>query len=256
MTLDSLTFTGGNGAGFSGGEGGAILNENGALALNRCTLFGNSAQFRGGTISGLAGLLTLTQCTLSGNSVTAGGVNNGGGAIFSLGNLSLTHCTISGNSTAPQNQGGGIINAGPATLAYCIVAENSVGFGGVGPDIKNESTLTRLGANLILASVDANGGSSSGPTAISAPAKVSPLGSYGGDTPTRALLPGSPARNAATGSPIGSDQRGFPIVGPPDLGAYEAGTARTFAIWAIENIGVGATFDGDADGDGRKNGLE
>ena len=47
-----------------------------------------------------------------------------------------------------------------------------------------------------------------------------------GPTQTLALLPGSPARNAATvlSPAITSDQRGFPIVGVPGIGAYEAGT--------------------------------
>lgn len=34
-----------------------------------------------------------------------------------------------------------------------------------------------------------------------------------------ALLPLSPARNSAVGSRITSDQRGFPFVGVPDIGA-------------------------------------
>ena len=43
-----------------------------------------------------------------------------------------------------------------------------------------------------------------------------------------ALLPGSPARNAATGSTAIADQRGFLIVGTPDIGAYEAGTFSNY----------------------------
>ena len=48
---------------------------------------------------------------------------------------------------------------------------------------------------------------------------LAPLGDYGGPTQTMALQPGSPARNAATGRSTTADQRGFPIVGTPDIGA-------------------------------------
>ena len=56
-----------------------------------------------------------------------------------------------------------------------------------------------------------------------------------------ALLPGSPARNAATGSTVTSDQRGFPIVGTPDIGAYEAGTFTNYNAYIWETLPVTAT---------------
>ena len=71
-----------------------------------------------------------------------------------------------------------------------------------------------------------------------------------------ALRPGSPARNAAAGSTITSDQRGKPIVGVPDLGAYEAGTVNLYSSWSWENLGVANVANGDPDGDGRTNFFE
>jgi hypothetical protein len=252
VRLDYLTLTGGN----SNVEGGAILNSAGAFVINRCTLSGNTARFGGGAISSRGGSLTLTQCTLSENTVTEGGVNNGGGAIFNLGTMALTHCTISGNTTATLNKGGGIINAGPATLAYCIVAANSVGPAGVGADVSNEGALTYVGNNIVQGLATGAGGSSSGPLATNTPPLLAPIDNYGGPTRTMALLPGSIARGTATGSGITSDQRNLPIVSIPDLGAFEAGSTPTFSAWAIERLGLGATFAGDPDTDGRVNGLE
>ncbi len=73
-----------------------------------------------------------------------------------------------------------------------------------------------------------------------------------------ALEPNSPARNvAAVLSPaLTSDQRGFPIVGMPDIGAYEAGTLKpNYNAYIWESLPVGATvlqhdvnFDYDGDG--------
>jgi hypothetical protein len=88
--------------------------------------------------------------------------------------------------------------------------------------------------------------------------KLAPLGNYGGPTQTMPLLPGSPARDAATvlSPALTSDQRGLPIVGLPDIGAYEAGTIKTFATWALETAGTALVFTADTDQDGAPAGLE
>ena len=91
-------------------------------------------------------------------------------------------------------------------------------------------------------------------------ALLAPLGSYGGPTQTMALEPGSPALNHATVlvPAITSDQRGFPIVGVPDIGAYEAGTTTNYNAWIYENLPASATAaqhaaGADYDGDGVSN---
>ena len=76
-----------------------------------------------------------------------------------------------------------------------------------------------------------------------------------------ALLPGSPARDAAVGSALTTDQRGFPIVGTPDIGAYEAGTLLNYNAWAYETLPASATPaqrapTADYEQDGRSNLLE
>jgi len=55
---------------------------------------------------------------------------------------------------------------------------------------------------------------------------------------------------------ITTDQRGFPIVGVPDIGAYEAGTIDSFATWSWETAGSPLAFDDDNENDGAPNGLE
>ena len=51
-----------------------------------------------------------------------------------------------------------------------------------------------------------------------------------------ALHPASPAINAAVGSTLTRDQRGFPIINTPDLGAYEA-AAPPFQITSFTRSG-------------------
>ena len=82
-----------------------------------------------------------------------------------------------------------------------------------------------------------------------------------GPLQTAALKPGSPARNAATGSTFTTDQRGFPLVGTRDLGAYEAGTFTNFNVFIWEPPPATATDEQhaaafDFDGDGANNGAE
>ena len=115
-------------------------------------------------------------------------------------------------------------------------------------------SLTRIGANIIQGVAIISGVTESGPAALNADPLLAPLRNYGGLTKTMALKPGSPARNAAVDSVAKVDQRGFPIVGTPDIGAYEAGTITNFDNWVWESLPAtatdpqhasGADFDGD-----------
>ena len=269
VTLRCLTLTGGNGAGtLDTGRGGAIYNDTATLAIERCTLSGNavpSLAGDGGALFNNFGNVTFTRCTLAGN--TAG---FRGGAVFSNGTLALTHCTVSGNATqstdVSSSGGGGLYNEfGTLTLAASIVGGNTVPPSVDGPDVLCDlGTLNFQIANLV------QGLATFGTTVtgdiflrITSDPLLAPLGLYGGPTKTMALLPGSPARNVAGGSTTTSDQRGFPIVGTPDLGAYEAGTFTNYNAWIYEMLPAStapnaaqhaSTFD--FDGDGVSNGSE
>jgi hypothetical protein len=184
-TLAGLTLMGGN----TPADGGAIRSS-GHLTLLRCTLYGNAATNGGGAISSPTGTLALTHCTLYSNRTAGigGAVWKGGG-----GGATFSHCTIVENTA---NAVGGLeLGVGPGSLSFSIVASNLPSNVG-GPFTTNVSLIG-----------------------------VSPLlsvpGRYGGSTPTIRLEPGSPAINAATGSTATNDQRGFTMLGTPDIGAYE-----------------------------------
>jgi predicted outer membrane repeat protein len=285
-----LTLVGGNGVGASNnGYGGAVLFS-GSLSMTRCALVGNSAINGGAIYTGFGATgLTLAQCSLSENSAGAGGAIyasenqmtltqctlNGnlaqlGGAIYFPGSASatLTHCTLSGNSANPS--GGAIYITGIATLtdstfsrdsatasSGTLTLTNSIVAGNTspsGPDISNGATIIPTGVNLIGNLIGS--GLSAGPSVLVGAPLLAPLGKYGGPTQTMALRPGSPARNAAVGSTITTDQRGFPVVGIPDIGAYEAGTFNSFLTWSWETAGSALSFNSDNESDGAINGLE
>lgn len=240
------------------------------LRVEDCAVTGNFASnFAGGLYNysgGGAATFTALRTTVTGNSAVGGagcGNLSGGGTTT----MALSHCTVSGNTASTS--GGGCYNYEPVgpttlTLADTIVAGNSPALpAGNGPDFFNFSgTSTSLGGNLI-GKTDASGvtwlGSDlTGTAASPLDPLLAPLGDYGGPTQTMALLPGSPAREAATASGI-ADQRGFAIVGAPDIGAYEAGTLdANFNAYIWESLPVtadNAQHAGaiDFDGDGASN---
>jgi hypothetical protein len=245
-------------------DGGAIFNVSGKMALRQCTLSGNSAVWSGALYHHSSFNLILTQCTLSGNSATSAGGGRGG-AIYLAGWATLTHCTLSGNSAY---RGGAIYQDDSLLLHNCIVAANSAS--NSGPDIYNfgfESLapwgVNVIGRNSTVSSAFPPGspnvhGNYVGFTANPLNPQLAPLGNYGGPTQTMALLPNSVARNraGAVSPAITSDQRGFPIVGPPDVGAYESGTTNTFSLWSLETLGSAPSFADDTDHDGHADGLE
>ena len=218
------------------GRGGGILNA-GTCTVVSSTLSGNSALAAGGggIWNDSTGTCTVYSSTFNGNSGT------GGGGILNLGTCTVHSSTISGNSAA---FGGGIYISGAASkshLTTSIVAGNNANSGGNIGGTLTTDTNNLIGGDPLLA----------------------PLGDYGGPTQTMALRPGSPARNAATASTRATDQRGFPLVGIADIGAYEAGngllTHYNAFIWetlpnTATELETAATFD--FDGDGTSNQLE
>jgi predicted outer membrane repeat protein len=188
LTMSGCTLSG-NSA-YAGGAAFVVANPTSSLTLNRCTVSHNSADFGGGIQS--EGLLVIASSTFSLN--TAGVV---GGAISSPSTtLTLIQTTISSNTAG---QGGGIFGT-KITLQNSIVAGNTATRD---PNVVGEVTGT--GVNW-----------------TAGDPMLGPLADNGGPTETMALLANSPGLNAA-GSSIGStDQRGLPISGAPDLGAYEA----------------------------------
>lgn len=197
--------------------GGAVYNRGGQATLTDCKLFTNWARFFGGAVQNVQGGSTIiTRCTISGNNDSvylgggtmlllnstvsgnvgyrvAGGINSFGGAMQII-NSTISH--NSGNNTAA----GGIVSDGNLTLAHSIVAYNS------SADCGN--VVTSLGYNL-----DSDGSCGlTGTGDLTADPLLGPLQNNGGQTPTHALLPGSPAIDAIPPSVCLSarDQRNVP----------------------------------------------
>src|SRR5271157_3382689 len=240
--IDGLTVTGGN--------GGAISNF-GTLTLTNSTLSDNSASVgAGGIYNDNFGTLTLTNSTLSDNSVIhgAGGIDNettatlttstlsdnsasdgAGGGISNDGTLTLTNSTLSDNSAL---RGGGIYNHGTATLNNTIVAKSSPS----GGDVVNDGTLN--GSNNLIETAITGGGTNLLAGTLTGDPLLAPLADYGGPTQTMALLPGSPAlRAGTTNSGVSTDQRGFPLDSPPDIGAFQAQSGPLVVNTTVDGLG-------------------
>ena len=190
------------------------------------------------------------------NSTTGGDVNGQslGGAVHNEGSLTLTGCTLADNSAS---DGGGVCNVGTLMLAGCTLAGNSADTGGEGGGLESFGTATLTDDILygdkaptgseIVGSVTAShcdigqAGYAGSNGNLNADPRLAPLGSYGGPTRTRALLPGSPCLGAGVAvSGLTADQRGVavPQGGRTDIGAFES---RGFTVTLTGGSGQSAT---------------
>ena len=202
----------------SGGScAGGIESWYGTVTVEGCTISGNStaSSTYGGGITSYAGILTVRNSTIFGNAGPWGGGiyhhgNSGGDA------LTLINVTVSGN-TGNANHGGGIrVTGGALTLRNTIIANNN----GVGKDcvVDNNDLIVENTNNL----VGDGSCSDKGVNFQSGDPLLGPLADNGGPTLTTALLPGSPAIDAAdVATATDTDQRGSSAVGARDIGAFE-----------------------------------
>ncbi len=269
VTISGLTLTGGA----PNGDGGAIFNS-GVLTLRDCVLTNNSGGHGGAVIS--TGTLTVIGCTFHNNRAF-----QTGGALEGVGTVNVANSTFSANGA---NFGGGGIDvaSGSAVLTNCTFVGNTAGF--EGSQLRKESgttvfvrntlvdhvtnaapilfgTFTSRGNNLIGSSDGSNGfvnganGDQIGTLAAPLNALLAPLAIYGGATPTHALLPGSPALDAAQscvltntcptnnlGFNLSTDQRGAGFNRQSgnfvDIGAFES-RGFTLAISGGNNQSTG-----------------
>jgi hypothetical protein len=222
----------------AGGYGGGLYNANGTATVTNSTFSNNKAglssvPYYGGGIYNNAAL-TLTNCTVNNNSA-----NGYGGGLYNNSGAKLTNCTFTGNSAGNTYYGGGLYNNSVATLVSCTFSNNSATYGGGlynnsnaslintiiagnaapsgGPDVYR--SVTSLGHNLIGNTDGSSGWVSSDLTNMNA--LLAPLAFYGGPTQTLALLPRSPAIQNGIASGVSTDQRGFALDSPPDIGAFQ-----------------------------------
>jgi len=217
-------------------SGGGILNYGGMMIIRNSSIAYNHANGTGGGIDTAFGNLTIANSTVSSN--TANG--NGSGIHSYGGTLVLTSNTIAHNvADYDQNgsgNGGGIYydrgDYGVMSATNTLMASNldQSGQRDCAYNPAFSATIASQGYNLVeqpgncvfTATGDITG----------ADPRLGPLQDNGGDTPTHALLPGSPAIDQGSCRGTTSDQRGRPrpvdIPGIPnaddgcDIGAYEA----------------------------------
>ena len=222
LTITDSTFTGNSTKGSNDAivsAGGGIYNT-GTLTVISSTFSSNNAAIGSASYSAGGGIININRSTLTvANSTFFGNSTDGyGGGIANDGTLTVTNSTFSGNS-ANTSSGGNLFNSGVLTLSNTILA-NSPSGGDCG---SSGGTITASGVNLVM------DGTCSIPGALTADPLLGPLANNDGPTQTMALLPGSPALDAAddticAAAPVsGLDQRGVtrPQGTQCDIGAYE-----------------------------------
>jgi hypothetical protein len=200
-------------------QGGVSHGGAGTLVIRGSTLSHNNTT---GLRSSAAPARTLVvNSTVSGNQRV--------GVEAATGSVELHNVTIAGNTSGALDGGG--LWAAPAaavTATNSLIAGNSDP-GGQAPDCLG--TLLSGGYNLIGSMLGcALTGTLTGNLLGQNPV-IGSLADNGGPTPTHALLPGSPAINAADpagcadgqGGILLTDQRGFNRPGRCDIGAFEFG---------------------------------
>jgi len=252
LTLDHVSVTANTMATNAGDfwqGGGGIYNGNGAtLSLIDSTVSGNNARWSGGGIySFFNTTTTIVRSTISGNTS-----NDVGGGIRSLGNVTITNSTISGN-TATGWHGGAIFQTdGNITITNSTIANNigpdwapsAIFIGQFGGGFVPTLTLTNTiiagnhwyacekfasgtTGNVVSGGHNFVQDASCSPDAsdqLGGDAGIGPLADNGGPTQTHALLPGSPAIDAADAAASPAiDQRGIarPQGAGYDIGAFE-----------------------------------
>ncbi|MBD1840097.1 PEP-CTERM sorting domain-containing protein [Coleofasciculus sp. FACHB-64] len=204
------------------------IENNGTATVNNTTLSGGSTGIGNngtatvtnttisGTFNGIAnnGTVIVTNSTVTGNRIS--GIGN-------FGTATVTNSTVSGNSFSGIGNFGGTLNIGNT-----IIAQNR-------RDILGSGTINDQGFNLIGngdGTVFVNGvnGNIIGTTANPVDPLLGPLADNGGSTQTLALLPGSPAIDAANPNSFpATDQRGVtrPQGTRADIGAFEVAQTTT-----------------------------
>ncbi|MGZ4732899.1 MAG: choice-of-anchor Q domain-containing protein, partial [Terriglobales bacterium] len=271
-----FTLSGGNG-GFGGGGGGAYPGntlisvspgKGGLFGGNAISINGGGGGALGGAIFNSHGTVIIRNSTFTNNYVTRGqgggagqpgGADNGsdaGGAIFSMDNtLEITNSTFSGNQSTGSgaaivvysDEGGdGGPGGGGAPVNFilrnsilanngadeCFLTGGSMFVEGAGNLIMNNSSgmTTSIGTFNACPGVVTTSDPLLQPLQLNSP----------GNTPTMAILNGSPAVDVAnSGTSLSTDQRGVarPQVSGFDIGAYEA-RPPSFSLSTVRTIPV------------------
>ncbi|MBD1840098.1 right-handed parallel beta-helix repeat-containing protein [Coleofasciculus sp. FACHB-64] len=209
LNLGTLTV---NNSSISGnGFNGIQINQESTLTVNNSTISGN-----GSTGINNNGMATVTNSTISGNGFN--GINSTGPRQSSI--LTLT------NSTITNNGANGIQNNTTVNIGNTIVAQNSTDIRNILLGVINDQGYNLIGNGDGTPFAGKNGvnGNIVGTAANPVDPLLGPLANNGGSTQTQALLPGSPAIDAANPNSFpATDQRGVtrPQGARADIGAFE-----------------------------------
>jgi hypothetical protein len=131
-TLSGLGMTQGK----AGSGTGGVIDNFGALSLQNCALFANTAASAGAVANETGASLTVAGASFSGNHVAGG---NGGGAIWNDGTLAVQGGSSFSGNTAPSSFGGAIFNATTATVSQSTFANNSAANAGAPENVSGGS---------------------------------------------------------------------------------------------------------------------
>ncbi|MCP3933882.1 MAG: CSLREA domain-containing protein, partial [Actinomycetia bacterium] len=223
LTLEGMSLTGGN--------VNPVVSSgvNGALTVDKCAFYDNTAAATNSVGIQANGALTVTNSAFYDNTTgTQGGVIGTGTSATSI---DLTQVTIVNNSGTDGR--GVFINSVPAVadIDSCTIAGSSVG-------VRRGNGTVNI-RNSVVSGEDAD---TENPVNLVAPnflgdADLLPLGDNGGPTLTAGLAPSSPAIDAGSCNGLTEDQRGEsrPVDIPGaanfddgcDIGAFEAKLGQT-----------------------------
>ncbi|MDR2180618.1 MAG: Ig-like domain-containing protein [Synergistaceae bacterium] len=110
------------------GTGGAIHGHGNLTFPATVTFRNNTAQVSGGAIYG-SGSVKIDGGVFENNQAIASNSNNGGGAVFAVGNIDLTNVILTKNATT-NGTGGATYSRGTSTLTNCVFEENLAGVSG------------------------------------------------------------------------------------------------------------------------------
>jgi CSLREA domain-containing protein len=237
--------------GLAGGMANADASD---ITMTNVTIANNSSLFLIGGFGNL-GTATLANVTITGNSAAAdiGGMGNLGTA--TLVNVDITDNTVQGSAAGLATgvealialqpliptlrlSGVSIPTPGPTRLIRSIVANNAPGAQCLGP-------VTSQGSNLEYPGHTCGFNTSLGDL-VNVEPLLGPLAANGGLVATHALLPGSPAIDAARSGcpPPGIDARGVqrPQGRACDIGAYERSSGKLSARLGSVSVVPGAVL--------------
>ncbi|MGK2932680.1 MAG: choice-of-anchor Q domain-containing protein [Solirubrobacterales bacterium] len=189
-------------------DGGGIRNSTGTLTVQGSTISGNRTNYQGGGIADYNNV-TIVNSTLSGNEAngSGGGVYIPGGAVFNSKSSTLTK-NVADAELNGNGEGGGFADGGATSinLLNTINAAN-IAPAGKGPDCDSDPFyFPRYTMQVQPFSVGNCLTGFNPPTnKVVTDPLLAPLTDNGGQTPTHALLEGSPAIGAGAAGDVPAD---------------------------------------------------